>query len=934
MFFKTPAHRLCAGIFLLVCLTSSNVFGWQAPRNVLDEVHFRSIGPTKQSGRWMQVGVPDQNKQPYTFYVAAAQGGLWKTTDNGITYTPIFENEDVSALGDVEVAFSDPDIVYVGTGNFLYWGEGMYKSTNGGESWSHIGLEDSFFISKITIHPEDPDIVYVAAVGSPYNDNPQRGIFKTTNGGQSWTKTLGLTDDGIDVSGADIHMHPTDHDTLYATMWDQNGGEASGIFKTTNGGSSWDKLTGGLPAGRFERIGLDIYRSNPDVVVATILETLEEPRILFDHVVTVEASIWRSEDAGRSWQRISPDLEQFEMRGANRYAQIRIDPNNDDRIYILTSGIQGTEDGGRSWKEAILPIGNDHQDLWIDPANSGHMISSCDSGVRITFNGFKTWYHPDNLPAGLLLTAGVDMAYPYNVYGGMHDFGAWRGPSTKRGRYPIRYEDWEHIVGSDGGAVQVDPRDNRWLYIESEGGNLRRNDQRTNVRKNIRYGIGGEILDTEMSVAAPEGIRFDFVAPLLISPHNPNVIYHGANVLLRSPYLGENWAAISPDLTNGPQEEDEVRGINNRINGSLLTIDESPVVQGIIWAGTNDGNVQVTRDNGGTWTKLNDNIPGKPEYKVSRVEASRHDPAEGFVTLNGREVTGDLRPYVYRTTDYGETWEAITNGLPDDEPVNVIRHDHKNPNLLFLGTEKGLYVSLDRGDSWQSLRNNMPNIPVTDLVIHPRENDLVVATSGRSFWIADISPLQEITPEVLAEDVHVFDVEPQILWILSGQKQVATYHSNYAGENAPKGSVVNYYLKNRVPDGVTVQIYRGTHLVNEYEGSGDPGLNSVEWHLTERIPRTEEAKKEVAEWKVNTANAQLYFDYYEGHDHFGGPSDEVSVTGRPLGSWIQTLAEWREVDYKHIRAKPGEYVVKVIVNGSEYSTKALVLKDQWFDKMY
>ncbi len=912
MFFKTAAQRFCTGGFCLLCLILSPVFGQQAPTHVLDKIHFRSIGPTKQSGRFMQIGVPDTDKQPYTFYAAASTGGLWKTTDNGSTYQPVFDNENINALGDVEVAFSDPEIVYVGTGNLSYWGEGMYKSTNGGGSWTHIGLEDSYFISKIVIHPENPEIVYVSAVGSPYDNKPERGIFKTSNGGRTWEKVLGLTDNGKPVSGADVHMHPTDFNILYASMWDRDGGEASGIFKTTNGGSSWEKLGGGLPTVPLQRIGLDIYRTNPDVVVATILIPVENPE---NPRRDTENTIWRTRDAGRTWQRISPDLKTFLMRGSERYAQIRIDPNNEDKIYVLNSCIQGTDDGGKTWKHAIIRFGNDHQDLWIDPLNSDHMIGSSDSGIRISFSGCKTWSHPDNLPCGLLEAVGVDMAYPYNVYGGMQDFGTWRGPSTKQGRYPIRFEDWEHVGGADGGYAQVDPRDNRWLFVSSQNGSISRNDQKTNVRKDIRY--------------RKEGIRFNFLAPFLISPHNSNVIFHGANVLLRSSYLGECWQEISPDLTNGPYEEQK-----NRINGTITTIDESPIVQGVIWVGTDDGNVQLTRDSGKSWTKLNDKIPGKPEYKVSRVEASRHDPEEAFITLNGRRVTGDLKPYAYRTTDYGETWESITNGLPAGEPVNVIRHDHKNPDLLFLGTEKSIYVSLDRGASWQSLRNNMPNIPITDMVIHPRENDLIVATYGRSFWIADISPLQEINAKVLAEDVHLFDVEPQILWILSGQKQVAANFQNYNGENAPKGIVVNYYLKNRVKDGVTVQIFRGSQLVNEYEGSGDPGLNNVEWHLTERILRTDKEKEDAARWIERTRNDELYFDYYDGHDYFGEPDEEVSVTGRPLDVWIQPQPEWREVDYKHIRAKPGEYTVKLIVNGVEYSKKALVLKDQWFEKRY
>ncbi|MGD9347718.1 MAG: hypothetical protein PVH84_17760, partial [Candidatus Aminicenantes bacterium] len=777
-------HYFILGLFML----TSSGYTQTIPDNVVKRIHFRSIGPTKQTGRFMQVGVPDLEKQPVTFYAASSTGGLWKTTDNGITYKPVFDNEETLVLCDVEVAFSDPDVVYVATGNLSYWGNGMYKSTDGGKSWTHIGLKDSYFISKIVIHPENPDIVYVAVPGNLFVNTPQRGIFKTTDGGQTWEKTLGLTDDGRHVSGADIHMHPADFNILYASMWDPDGGEASGIYKTTNGGSSWEKLGGGLPTGKLQRIGLDIYRTNPDIIVATILiENSENERR------PLENTIWRSEDAGKSWQRISPDQDEFLMRGSNRYAQIRIDPMDADKIYVLNSGIQGTHDGGKTWKDAIIPFGNDHQDLWFNPRNSDHLIGSSDSGIRISFNGSETWYHPDNLPCGQFFTVAVDMDFPYNVYGGLQDFGTWKGPSTKRGRFPIRFEDWEHVRGADGGDVQVDPSDSRWLYVESQYGDITRNDQKTNVRKDITY--------------QKEGIRFNYIAPILVSPHNSNVIYHGANMLLRSDFRGENWQEISPDLTNQGTCRD-----SGKVWGTITSVDESPVKQGVIWVGTDDGNVQLSQDGGKSWTKLNDRIPNHPErYPVTRVTASCHYPGTAYVSFLGArsnfDASGhayfcsedlqtrfDLKPYCYKTTDFGKTWTSITSNLPQDEPINVIKEDHKNPNLLFVGTSKCIYVSMDGGANWTPMKNNMPYVPIHDLCIHPRENDLVVGSFGRSIWIADISPLQELSADVLEKDAHLFDVEPQVLWILSGQKQVAANHQNYAGENAPKGIIVNYYL--------------------------------------------------------------------------------------------------------------------------------------------
>ena len=890
--------------------SESGIAAAQIPANVLDRIHFRSIGPTKQGGRIMDFGVPDLEKQPFTFYAAASTGGLWKTTDNGLTWEPLFDHENINAIGDVAVSHSDPNILWVGTGNGSYWGEGMYKSTDGGKSWSHRGLEDSLYISRIRIHPNDPDVVYAAAVGSWIDDDPQKGVFKTTDGGKTWTKSLAVSHDGYHVGAADIVMNPRNPDILYASSWDRESGEGSGIYKTTNGGETWTQLAGGLPTGSLDRIGLDIYWSDPDTIVASILY----PRPEAERRNRFINSVWRTDDGGDTWHRISP--EDAGLKGSSRFGQIRIDPNDDRRIYVLNTGVQGTFDGGRTWGKAIR-FGGDNQAMWINPANSDHMLLGYDYGLAVSFSGGKTWYHPDNLPLGQLEGVGIDMAYPYNVYGGMQDFGTWRGPSTNRSRFPIRFEEWEHVRGADGSYAQIDPTDNRWLYVESQNGSISRNDQKTGVRKRIRYRENPDV-------------RFNFIAPILISPHNSNVVYHGANVLLRSGFRGEDWKEISPDLSagGGPIE-------GRRVNGTIATIAESPLVQGLLWVGTDNGNVQLTRDGGETWTRLNDNIPGSPLYKVSRVEASHHDPATAYVSFTGgRRDRRDLKPYVYKTTDYGATWTRIVNGLPADEPVNVIREDHKNSNLLFLGTAKSIYVSLDGGGSWTSLRNNMPNVPIHDLVIHPRENDLVVATYGRSFWIADVSVLQGLTPEVVGSEEHLFTIEPQVLWISARGTQVAAAFHNYDGENAPHGVMINYFLAHPARGEVKVQVYRSSWLINEYVGSGDAGLNSVQWYLTERIPRTAEGKEEWEEWSKEVRTEEEYFDYYDGTDHFAEPDEEVSIYGRSMEIWIHSLPEWRERDYKHVRAKPGEYTVKVLVNGRELTGTALVLQDQWYDKTY
>lgn len=898
------AHRLFVVVFLCSLLFTPEILAQQVPRNVLDNTHFRCVGPSKQGGRVMDFGVPDQHKQPYTFYVAFSTGNLWKTTDNGLTYKPVSDDIEVNAIGDVAVSHSNPDVVWIGTGNGSYYGMGVYKSVDGGGTWKHMGLEKSYYVTRIRIHPENQNIVYVSATGYRGSNDPQRGVYKTTNGGKTWKKSLKVKDGDDYVGAGDLVMDPTNPDILFASAWDRKGGEASSIYKTINGGKTWTEISNGLPTENKDKIGLDIYLRNPDILYAVAIGVGRTSDKRGENIV------FRTDNGGESWRRVSP--KDVRIKGSSRYGQIRIDPNNENHVYVLSTGVQTTDDGGKTWYRGIR-FGGDNQGMWIDPDNSDHMLLGYDYGMAISHSGGKTWYHPDNLPCGLFYAVGYDMDFPYNVYGGTQDFGTWKGPSTKRGRFPIRMEDWQHVRGADGAYVQVDPTDSRWLYIESQNGSISRNDQKTSSRKNIRY--------------RKEGIRFNFIAPILISPHNPNVIYHGANVLLRSPFRGENWQEISPDLTNkGSDPEDR------RIKGTITTIDESPIEQGVIWVGTDDGNVQLTRDNGKTWTKLNDRIPNYPGYTVTRVTASHHNQGTAYLSFSGLRSKFDLKPYVYKTTDYGQTWTSIVNNLPDDEPVNVIKEDHKNPKLLFIGTAKAIHVSIDGGNTWTSMRNNMPYIPIHDLCIHPRENDLVVGTYGRSIWIADISPLQELTSNVFSKDGHLFNIEPQVLWILSEQTQVAADYQNLRGENAPHGVVVNYYLKDKTRGDVKVQIYRGTWLINEYTGSGNPGLNSVEWYLTERIPRTEDEKLRWDRWYAR--GEEEFFDYYDGHDFFGEADEEVSIYGRSLEIWIHTLKEWRERDYKHIRAKPGEYTVKLLVNGKEFTKKVLVLKDHWYDRGY
>ena len=554
------------GLGVLCVLLTSLSPAAELGSDVLGRIHFRSIGPTRQGGRIMDFGVPDPRLQPNTFYAAASTGGLWKTMDGGLTYTPVFDDVAINAIGDVAVAPSDPNAVWVGTGNMSYWGEGLFFSADGGGSWERRGLERSYSITRIIIDPRDAATVYVAANGSPISADCERGVYKTTDAGQTWHKSLDVRVEGRCVGAADVVMDPRNSEVLYATSWDHETGQGTGIHKTVDGGASWTRLESGLPKAPLERIGLDIYRSDPDVVVACILLPGEEGASPYD----MENTVYRTDDAGESWRRLNPPREEFKLRGAPRFAQIRIDPNDDQRIFVLNTGAQGTFDGGRTWQKTIR-YGGDNQAMWIDPYDSAHMLLGYDYGLAISRSGGETWFHPDNLPLGQLEAVGYDMEYPYNVYGGMQDFGTWKGPSTKRGRFPIRFEDWEHVKGADGSYAQVDPSDSRWLYVESQFGHITRNDQRTGVRSEIQY--------------EREGLRFNFIAPILLSPHDPDVLYHGANVLLRSTFRGQDWKEISPDLTNGPSKLDRY------VSGAITTIAESPVTAGVIWVGR-----RVSRD--------------------------------------------------------------------------------------------------------------------------------------------------------------------------------------------------------------------------------------------------------------------------------------------------------------------------------------------------
>ena len=882
---------------------------------VLKGLNFRSIGPTRQSGRFVDFAVPLQ--RPNTFYAAAASGGLWKTENNGQTFEPLFENEKVFSIGDIAVAPSNPDILWLGSGEAnnsrsTYWGDGVYKSIDAGKTWLNMGLKESHHIGRIIVHPVNSDIVYVAALGHLYSENPERGVYKTTDGGKTWVKALDVVVDGRAVGVVDLVMDPADPDTLYAASYDRFrkpwtfglGGPGSGIHKTTDGGTTWAKLTNGLPGGILGRIGLAVYPKNPKILYAEI-ENANKPGLSpedrWQEILEgkssagmIDGEIYRSDDAGATWGKVSPEKRSIGGAPGYYYGQVVIDPNDDKVVYVLSVGVLASRDGGKTW---ISPFrfGGDNHALWIDPKDSNHMLLGYDHGLGVTWDGGKNWYHPDFLPLAQFYAIDFDMSYPYRVAGGLQDNGSLMGPSTKGasgGRFgggagsagpPIRLEDWFNIGGGDGMYNVFDRATNRYLYNESQFGPLSRIDLVTGESKSIAY-----------QRLKPE-TRWNWCSPVLVSVHNSETIYHCGNIVVMSTNRGESWTEISPDLTTNDPAKLTVQGRGGDGNiqyCTITTFDESPLVPGLLWAGTDDGNVWVTRDNGKAWTKLNDQIPGNPGYWVSRVAASPSDPGTAYVSYTGLR-NDDFRPFLYKTTDCGATWTPLAAGLAEG-PVNVICEDPKNPNLLYAGTDFGIYVSIDGGKAWLKMKNDMPTQPVHDLKVQPREADLIVATHGRGAYIADIKPLQELTPGVLAKDVHLFAVESKVRW--AGQDRRVSGSSNFAGESEPNGMVISYLLKAKPKEAVKIQVYAGNMLLDEITGTSDAGLNAAVWNMTGRRERTAEEKKAAQEGARRLREM--------GYGGAGG-----------------------DPNYAFFPVQPGEYRIVLSVDGKTLTAFASVLKD-------
>jgi len=907
---KSLVILLLAGCFLAA---SGGAFAQKLDEKALKDFNYREIGPTRQSGRFVDFAWNE--KEPYTFYAATASGHLWKTVNNGTTFEGIFTQEKVYSIGDVAITPSDPKIVWVGTGEAnnsrsSYWGNGMYKSTDAGQTWTHMGLDESHHIGAIEIHPTNPNILYVAALGHLYSDNPERGLYKTTNGGKTWSKVLDVVVKGKNIGVVDCIMHPTNPDILFAATFDKVrkpytynlGGPGSRIYKSSDAGKTWKKLGGGLPEGMLGRIGLDIYLRNPDIVYACVenankKDVSEEDRyqeLLQDKASRgmIDGEIYRSDDGGETWNKVNAEDENIGGGPGYYYGQIIIDPNDDNVVHVLSAASWGTNDGGKTWQRRPLGFGGDDHCLWINPDDSRHMWLGYDHGLGITFDGGKNWYHPDNQSLAQFYAVGLDNSFPYRVAGGLQDNGSHMGPSTKRNGGTIGLEDWQSVGGGDGMYNVFDWKTNRFLYNESQFGPLQRVDLKTGERKSIAY-------------RGDPKMRWNWNSPIHVSYHDSNVIYHAGNKVVRSPFRGEYWKVISPDLSgNNPKFLTTGKGGDGNIQYCTITsFDESPLDANVLWTGTDDGYVQVTRDLGKNWTLLNDKITGNPGYWVSRVEASHFDPGTAYVSYTGYR-RDDFRPFLYKTTDFGETWTSIASNLPN-EPINVIQEHHANPNLLFVGTDFTAFVSVDGGKNWTKMKNNMPTQPIYDLKIHPRENDLVLATHGRGIWITDIFPLQQLNTKVLEQDAYLFDVEYKIKWV--SNRNPNTSSDNFSGESEPLASAIYYYLKNKAAGDVKILVYRGHVPIAEIKGSSDPGIHKVLWDWTIRRERTEAEKKQM--------QARLERFRQMGYDP------------RRFGAQV-------DPNHTSVPAPEGTYTVVLSVGDKKFKKRVKLLQDYWFTPNY
>lgn len=849
----------------------------------LADLQPRLIGPAVTGGRVHDIEALPHD--PSTLFVASASGGLWKSTNRGITWENVFADMPVSTFGDVAIAPSDPDIVYAGTGEqnnrqSTSWGNGVYRSDDGGASWEHLGLVETRHIGKVEVHPGNPDIVYVAALGNLWAPNPERGVFRSTDGGATWEKVLYVDDH---TGAVDMVMDPANPQILYAATYQRlrrawgfnGGGPGSGIYKTTDGGDTWQELTNGIPAGDKGRIGLAISASSPNILNA-----------LIEHADNDAQGTYRSEDGGESWERVNP------LNGRPMYySEIFIDPNSPDIVYNLATSSHKSLDGGRTYEEiAVRPtydvgVHADHHALWIDPNDSEHLYLGGDAGLHESYDGGVTFRKINNFPIAQFYAIGVDNRDPYWVFGGLQDNHSFAGPSATRRWIGIVNDDWKQVGFGDGMYWQPDPTSTRYNYGSSQNGNWIRLD-----------GLTGDMLDIKPEPpVGEEGYRFDWTSPIIISQHDPATLYAGGNRLFISRDRGMSWERTKDLSREVDRDTVPLMGVLGRdisisrndgtsSYGEAVTIGESPLDPRILWVGMDDGNLQVSRDGGATWTEVSGNVPGLPYGTyVSRITPSAAEPGRAYAAFDGHR-DGDFSPYLYRTRDFGATWQPIMNNLPSGVVNDVIEHPD-NTDLLFVGTEHFLFASTDAGATWARFEN-MPTTHYDDLLIHPREKDLVIGTHGQSIWILDDTrPLAEWTSTVAGSPAHLFSVRRATIFTYWKDTSYRG-QAEFAGENPVDGAIVTYKLGEGDGEAVLRVSREDGTVIREYEVPGEAGLHRVNWDL--RHPAQLDGDPEV--WE--SFAGQRYHRNLGSRGHFVSPGT-YTLTLEARGTSVSTTVEVR-----------------------------------------
>jgi photosystem II stability/assembly factor-like uncharacterized protein len=916
------SRRIRIPLLLTTVVLSLGVFSLaHAQQTNTDALRYRYIGPVGNRTTSI-VGVPGQ---PYVYYAGSASGGIFKTTDGGIHWEAIFDGQPVSSIGSLQIAPSDPNVIWAGTGeawirSHISVGAGIYKSTDAGKTWKLMGLEKTGRIGHIAIDPKNPDIVLACALGHAYGPQPERGVFRTTDGGKTWDRVL-FTDENCGCS--DIAMDPNNPRVLLAGMWPleihtwgrESGGPGSGLFMSRDEGATWKKLTGhGLPTRTTGKFALAIARSNSNRVYA-LIETGDG--LPYKGQETDRGKLWRSEDGGENWRLVSYDRS---LGGRpHYYFRVAVSPENENEAYFLTAGYAVSLDGGETTRGggggggfAGSPGGDNH-DIWIDPTDANRMAVANDSGVSLSVNRGRTWQRIQ-LPNGQIYHVTTDSQIPYYVYGNRQDGPSYRGPSrTGAGGFGgggfgggIPRSAWIGVAGGESGWATPDPVDNNIIWSSASGsGSVGGIVEVFNLKTGQARSVEVWPDQVNGSTAADLKYRFVWTMPLTISPHDHTKVYVGSQFVHQTTDGGNSWQVISPDLTLNDKSKQGFSGgltgdnIGVEYAGVVFAISESPKEAGVIWAGTNDGIVQITRDGGKNWTNVTKNIPNMLSWgTVSNIEASRYDAGTAYITVDGHQVN-NRDPFIYKTTDYGRTWKAITNGIPHTmlSYAHCVREDPTRQGLLYVGTEGGLFVSYDDGANWQPLQNNLPRAPVYWITVQEHFNDLVISTYGRGFWILDdISPIQQMTADVLNSPAHLFTVHPAYRF-RGITVPYASSDDPVAGQNPPYGASINYYLKAapkadpsiKIVDveGKTVRTIRGTRTV---------GINRVWWDL-----RTEQSKE------VRLRTSPLY-----------APEVRLNAEGwRPLP----------EGGRMNVLVPPGTYTVKLSVDGQELSQPLVVRKD-------